>query len=73
MLENGHLRDRAALENMLLSLGVSPQDIATKKQTVVTTCGSGVTAAVITLALEVAGFGLQRLYDGSWSEWGLQT
>ena len=73
LLENGHLRDRAALENMLLSLGVSPQDIATKKQTVTTTCGSGVTAAVITLALEVAGFGLQRLYDGSWSEWGLQT
>jgi len=73
LLENGYLRDRVALENMLQSLGVSPQDIATKKQTIITTCGSGVTAAVISLALEVSGLGLQRLYDGSWSEWGLQT
>ncbi len=73
LLENGHLRDRAALENILESLGVSPQKIAMNTQTVITTCGSGVTAAVITLALEVAGYGLQRLYDGSWSEWGLNA
>jgi len=40
---------------------------------VITTCGSGVTAAVITLALKVAGFEPGRLYDGSWSEWGALT
>ncbi len=37
---------------------------------VITTCGSGVTAAVITLALNVAGLASGRLYDGSWTEWG---
>lgn len=37
---------------------------------VVTTCGSGVTAAVITLALHSVGHHDNRLYDGSWSEWG---
>lgn len=37
---------------------------------VITTCGSGVSAAVITLALTVAGFQTGQLYDGSWTEWG---
>ncbi|MHB2264847.1 3-mercaptopyruvate sulfurtransferase [Aliihoeflea sp. PC F10.4] len=37
---------------------------------VVTSCGSGVTAAVITLALESVGHRNNRLYDGSWTEWG---
>ena len=37
---------------------------------IVTSCGSGVTAAVITLALESLGHKDNRLYDGSWSEWG---
>jgi thiosulfate/3-mercaptopyruvate sulfurtransferase len=37
---------------------------------VVTSCGSGVTAAVITLALESVGHRDNKLYDGSWSEWG---
>lgn len=37
---------------------------------VVTTCGSGITAAVVTLALETLGHTENRLYDGSWTEWG---
>lgn len=37
---------------------------------VVTSCGSGITAAVVTLALESVGHGDNRLYDGSWTEWG---
>lgn len=37
---------------------------------IVTSCGSGVTAAVITLALQSLGHGDNRLYDGSWAEWG---
>ena len=40
---------------------------------VVTSCGSGVTAAVITLALETLGHSANRLYDGSWTEWGSQS
>jgi thiosulfate/3-mercaptopyruvate sulfurtransferase len=38
---------------------------------IVTSCGSGVSAAVLTLALYRLGVGNPALYDGSWSEWGL--
>ncbi|MCB8875539.1 3-mercaptopyruvate sulfurtransferase [Acidisoma silvae] len=37
---------------------------------VVTSCGTGVTAAVLTLGLAVAGLPIGALYDGSWTEWG---
>jgi thiosulfate/3-mercaptopyruvate sulfurtransferase len=39
-------------------------------QPTVTSCGSGVTAAVISLAIASLGGAEGRLYDGSWSEWG---
>jgi thiosulfate/3-mercaptopyruvate sulfurtransferase len=37
----------------------------------ITTCGSGVTAAILSLALERIGHRNHALYDGSWSEWGM--
>ncbi len=37
---------------------------------VVASCGSGVTACVIALALEVVGHRAYAVYDGSWAEWG---
>ncbi|NNE51455.1 MAG: 3-mercaptopyruvate sulfurtransferase [Sulfitobacter sp.] len=37
---------------------------------VITTCGSGVTAAILVLALERLGHHDWSLYDGSWAEWG---
>lgn len=37
---------------------------------VIATCGSGVTAAVLCLAMEVAGLPAGALYDGAWAEWG---
>lgn len=62
--ENGSLlpldRLRAKLEEAGLDL----------TKPVITSCGSGVTAAVITLALESLGHRDNRLYDGSWTEWG---
>lgn len=37
---------------------------------VITTCGSGMTAAILSLALERIGHRNHSLYDGSWTEWG---
>lgn len=56
----------------------SPEDLARafdaagidRSQPVVTTCGSGVTAAILTLALAVLGHDKAPVYDGSWTEWG---
>ena len=50
-------------------------DIFSKKGVVfnnyiITTCGSGVTAAVLYLALDEIGCSKISLYDGSWAEWG---
>ncbi|APX90042.1 3-mercaptopyruvate sulfurtransferase [Brevirhabdus pacifica] len=38
---------------------------------IITTCGSGVTAAILSLALERIGHRDHSLYDGSWAEWGM--
>ncbi len=40
---------------------------------VITSCGSGVTAAVLTLGLELLGHHRNSLYDGSWTDWGGDT
>ncbi|MDZ4395823.1 3-mercaptopyruvate sulfurtransferase [Cypionkella sp.] len=37
----------------------------------ITSCGSGVTAAILSLALERIGHRNHALYDGSWAEWGM--
>jgi thiosulfate/3-mercaptopyruvate sulfurtransferase len=41
------------------------------KRPVVTSCGSGVTASVLALGLDVIGHRDVAVYDGSWAEWGL--
>ena len=43
---------------------------STFEKPIITTCGSGVTAAILALAVEEAGGKVAGLYDGSWAEWG---
>ena len=62
--EDGKLLPKARLRKLFEEAGV---DLS---KPVVTSCGSGITAAAITLALETLGHTDNRLYDGSWTEWG---
>jgi thiosulfate/3-mercaptopyruvate sulfurtransferase len=48
-----------------------PFQLGNKK--LVMSCGSGVTASVIALAAEIAGYKNAAVYDGSWAEWGMSS
>lgn len=61
---DGTMRDKDELQHLFAERGV---DLA---KPVVTSCGSGVTAAILSLALDIAGSKTHALYDGSWAEWG---
>lgn len=62
---NGTMKPIAELQKLFSAEGLDLQ------RPIVTTCGSGVSAAVLTLALYRLGVRGSALYDGSWSEWGL--
>lgn len=47
--------------------------LAGERKRLVVSCGSGVTACVLALGAELAGYGEVSVYDGSWSEWGLPS
>ncbi|MGB0659249.1 MAG: 3-mercaptopyruvate sulfurtransferase [Mangrovicoccus sp.] len=61
------MKDPEALRGVFEAAGVDLSKPA------ITSCGSGVTAAVLSLALERMGKIDHSLYDGSWAEWGMYT
>ena len=62
--DDGTFADERRLEEIFGTLGIDPQ------KPVITSCGSGVTAAILALGLNLLGRGDVRVYDGSWVEWG---
>lgn len=62
--DDGTLKSRSELETLFQEAGVDLH------KPVVTSCGSGVTASVLALALAQLGHRRTAVYDGSWSEWG---
>jgi thiosulfate/3-mercaptopyruvate sulfurtransferase len=62
--EDGTMKAPDQLRDVFESAGIDLSKPA------ITTCGSGVTAAILSLAMERFGKSDHSLYDGSWSEWG---
>jgi thiosulfate/3-mercaptopyruvate sulfurtransferase len=61
---DGHLKDDRALQILFAEKGVD------LRAPIITSCGTGVTAAILMLALEKLGGRQVAIYDGSWTEWG---
>ena len=62
--EDGRLKSPEALREAMQAAGIDPDAPS------VTSCGSGVTAAILNLAFETVGNRNAKLFDGSWTEWG---
>jgi thiosulfate/3-mercaptopyruvate sulfurtransferase len=66
LVKEGRLADEDTVRAAFTNAGIDLD------RPIITSCGSGVTAAVLTLALDSLGKNA-RLYDGSWAEWGHRT
>ena len=64
LVEDGALASPQKITAAASEAGIDPS------RPVITSCGSGVTAAILWLALDSIGKEPQALYDGSWAEWG---
>jgi len=64
VVDKGSLASRERIEAAFKGAGVDLD------KPIITSCGSGLTAAILTFALDSIGKTAKGLYDGSWSEWG---
>lgn len=61
---DGTLKSKAELSQSFANVGIDSE------KPIITSCGSGVTAAILSLALTELGAKDHALYDGSWAQWG---
>ncbi len=63
LLKNGKLLELAKIQNVM-------KDKLSEDKNITFSCGSGITACVLALGAELAGYKDISVYDGSWTEWG---
>ncbi|MCB4797551.1 sulfurtransferase [Neotamlana laminarinivorans] len=63
LIENGLLKSKEAIK-------LEFSRVAQLEDSIIFSCGSGITACVLALGAEIAGYKNVSVYDGSWKEWG---
>ncbi|MGH1375964.1 MAG: sulfurtransferase [Alphaproteobacteria bacterium] len=69
--ETGVFKTREEIASLFRNIGVNC--LHNTPERIMTTCGSGITACALALGLHYIGYKDVCVYDGSWSEWGLES
>jgi len=68
--EHGLMKSKNDVKQIIQNTGI---DVRKNTQRIIVSCGSGITACALSLALHYIGHDNVSVYDGSWSEWGLKS